>query len=578
MLAPTHAAPAEGADSASCPQGPTRRAQTPRTRAVGVVLEFKAALAVEVHSQREFAAKAKVPRSTLQGWITAAQHAGVEPEVVAFFESPAGVRFLHRLFHALLFVMTVVGACGLRHVAMVLRLACLDRWIAPSHGSLHAASVRMETCVGGWGDAQRAALAPTMPTRSIALCEDETHHPAPCLVAIEPVSDFIVVERYATRRDAEAWNAAVQDATVGLRVVVEQVTSDLARGIRRHVRLGLHAQHNADIFHVQYDVTRATAAPLAAQQRRAAKALGDAQTAETKVRAAALAAQDRPRGRGRPVNWPTRIAMAAQEVQATREVLDEATTQRETMQADMRSLSASYHPFDLTTGAPRSSQTVGDALRATFSRLEERAQTAGLGERREALVAKAARVIPWLVATIAWVHARIAAKVTALSLPTGVASVVLDELIPGLYLLRVAGRARAPEVRDTLLAAGHALLTKAREGALRELPEAARRRVEDVARECATLFVASSACVEGRNGHLRLHLHHLHRLPARKLKALTVVHNFVITRPDGTTGAQRFFGSAHGDLFEALCATLPVPARPRQRRRRPDEDWLEAAA
>ena len=39
-----------------------------------------------------------------------------------------------------------------------------------------------------------------MPRRSISLCEDETFHPQTCLVAIEPVSGFILVERYSERR------------------------------------------------------------------------------------------------------------------------------------------------------------------------------------------------------------------------------------------------------------------------------------------------------------------------------------------------------------------------------------------
>jgi|GEM_PF-1693220 len=47
--------------------------------------------------------------------------------------------------------------------------------------------------------------------------------------------------------------------------------------------------------------------------------------------------------------------------------------------------------------------------------------------------------------------------------------------------------------------------------------------------------------------------------------------NFFITRPDGTTAAERFFGAAHDDLFELLCARLPPPARPRPRRVRFEE-------
>lgn len=511
-----------------------------------------------------------MPRSTLQGWIARTQHQGLEPEVVAFFESPAGVRFLHRLFHTLLLVMNLISADGLRRVAMVLRLSGLDRWIATSHGALHAAAVRQETAEGAFGDAQKATLAASMPPRNIALTEDETHHPAPLLVAIEPVSNFILVEQYATGRDALSWDSAVQRATEGLRVQVEQVTSDLARGIRRHVSHGLRAQHNADVFHVQYDASRATAAPLAAQQRRAQRALSEAEQALQAVRAEAEAAKEAPRGPGRPIAWERRIDSAEREVTDAREVLDEARAQREAMQQHARSVAAAYHPFDVQTGAPRTAQSVGEALRETFARMKTLAREAGLSERSEARLAKAARVTPWLVATIAWVHRQIEARVRALSLSSAVSASVLGELIPGLYLLRVAGRTRDSEPRERLRAVARALLERARTGALSTLPDALRRTVERVAQECADLFVASSACVEGRNGHLRLYVRQLPRLPARRLKALTVVHNFWLTRPDGTTAAERFFGAAHDDLFEVLCATMPAPPRPRSRRPRAD--------
>ncbi len=194
------------------------------------------------------------------------------------------------------------------------------------------------------------------------------------------------------------------------------------------------------------------------------------------------------------------------------------------------------------------------------------------------MLAKAARVVPLLVATIAWVHLRIGAHVAALSLAPTVSTLVLTELIPGLYLLRVAAMAKGAENREALRAQGHALVTKAREGVLATLPDELRRRIDRVAQVCAALFVASSSCVEGRNGHLRLHLHRLHHLPPRKLKALTVVHNFFITRPDGTTATERFFGSVHDDLFEALCARLPAPARPRARRASFVQEPWEAAA
>ena len=65
-----------------------------------------------------------------------------------------------------------------------------------------------------------------MPKKMIMLCEDETFHPEICLVAIEPVSNFILVERYAMNHEAKTWNEAVSDALENLPVEVIQIASD----------------------------------------------------------------------------------------------------------------------------------------------------------------------------------------------------------------------------------------------------------------------------------------------------------------------------------------------------------------
>ena len=73
--------------------------------------------------------------------------------------------------------------------------------------------------------------------------------------------------------------------------------------------------------------------------------------------------------------------------------------------------------------------------------------------------------------------------------------------------------------------------------------------------------------MEGRNGQLSLKHHALHRFTSRKLQAMTVLHNYLVRRPDGTTAAERFYGTASRDLFGWLLDRLSVPARPRARRR-----------
>src|SRR6266851_7293681 len=93
---------------------------------------------------------------------------------------------------------------------------------------------------------------------------------------------------------------------------------------------------------------------------------------------------------------------------------------------------------------------------------------------------------------------------------------------------RKRGKELARQLREKAWAKG---------GALAALAEGERKEVEHLARQCAGLFCRSSSCVEGRNGRLSLFHHGQTRLSETRLKALTVVHNYVVRRKDGTTAA-----------------------------------------
>ena len=106
----------------------------------------------------------------------------------------------------------------------------------------------------------------------------------------------------------------------------------------------------------------------------------------------------------------------------------------------------------------------------------------------------------------------------------------------------------------------------AKGGALSELPPEDRERLEEVGRQVAGLFSRSSSCVEGRNGRLSLQHHGHSRVSQRRLTALTVIHNYLVERSDGTTAALRFFGQRPPDLFEWLLERLPDLPRPARKR------------
>lgn len=209
-------------------------------------------------SQRQLAEQLEVPRSTLQHWLTRQDAIDASPAVVAFFESPDGVAFLHRLVLAAHFVMTLLGPCGIRLVCVLLELTGLHRFVAASYGPQQHVAVALEEAVVAFGQEEGPRLAEGMAPQKITVCQDETFHPETCLVAIEPVANFILLEQYAANRKAETWTSAMRDAIGEMPLEVLQSTSDEGRGILPHVKDALGAHHSPDVFHVQHELVKGT--------------------------------------------------------------------------------------------------------------------------------------------------------------------------------------------------------------------------------------------------------------------------------------------------------------------------------
>ncbi len=187
------------------------------------------------HSQRRSAEECDLPRTTLRRWCERKPPADVPPVLAAFFESEEGLEWLHRQVIAAHLIITLLAGAGIRLVCRFLELSGLAPFVATSYGSQQKVNVALEEAVLAYAQQQRHALAEGMPERRITVCEDETHHPEVCLVGLEPVSNFILLERYAEDRSAATWTQALDEALQGLRVEVLQGCSDEAKGLLRHV-------------------------------------------------------------------------------------------------------------------------------------------------------------------------------------------------------------------------------------------------------------------------------------------------------------------------------------------------------
>jgi Family of unknown function (DUF6399) len=517
-------------------------------------------------SQRQAATVLDVPRSTLQAWLAYHDRLDACPAVVAFFQSVPGLAFLHQLVIALHLVCVEIGACGIRLVCLLLKLTGLNRFVGASYGTQHRVNRHVEEAMVAYRQEESTRLAQEMPPKEITMTLDETFTGGLCLVGMDPESNYIVLEHTAPARDQDTWNALMAPALAGLNCKVIQSTSDEAPGLLAYVAHHLGAHHSPDLFHVQHELSKAVSAPMATKQRAAEKATAKAEETLQRVHEHLHNANEEPqqRGPGRPPKMAASLEQMEQAVDAARQEHQRLTAQREQVTQSIRAIGHAYHFVDVERGVRRNGKLIAGDLQQRIDTIRTIAQQEGLSESCMEHIEKAERVVPKMQATIEFVSRYVRQQVRQLDLAPSASYAMHAHLIPSYYLERVAStrtvtqgeplRALAERLRIPLFAPG---------GALSHLNLAEQSQLKTEATKLAEVFQRSSSNVEGRNGYLSLRNHQLRGLNhPRKRVCLTTVHNFFLTRPDGTTAAERFFGQKPRSMFAAILAAVEIPPAP----------------
>jgi len=415
-------------------------------------------------------------------------------------------------------------------------------------------------------------LAKDMPRKAITVTQDETFTGGLCLVAIEPVSNFIILEQLAQSRDQDIWNELMAPALAPLNCDVIQSTSDEAPGLLAYVDHHLGVHHSPDVFHVQHELSKAVCAPLATKERTADKALSEAKErlALVQVRLASAGEQHAKRGLGRPPKAPMSLEQAQQALETARREHERLSQQRQQVKLSLQAIGQAYHFVDLQRGVRRNGQLIASDIRAHIGTIRTVAQHERLSQSSLDRIDKAERVVPKMQATIEFVSSYVRQQVAQLDLTPPASFAMHARLIPSYYLDRVA-QTRTVSQGEALGELALRLRTPLFEpgGAFSQLSPETQRDLQQQAKTLAEVFQRSSSNVEGRNGYLSLRNHQLRGLELpRKRTCLTTIHNFFLTHSDGTTAAERFLGQKPRSVFAAILDTVDLPPAPRSPQRR----------
>jgi Family of unknown function (DUF6399) len=520
-------------------------------------------------SERQAAKELKVPRTTLQAWRRWHDTLDMCPHVADFFQSGPGLAFLHRLVIAFHLVCVEVGACGIRLVCLFLHLTGLNRFVAASYGAQQQVNLQVEQAMVTYDHDETARLASGMPQKDLTVTQDETFTGGLCLITMDPESNFIILEQLAQARDQTTWDDLMAPALAPLKCRVIQSTSDEAPGLLAYVEHYLEAHHSPDLFHVQHELVKAVSGPMATKERAALKAVTEATAQLERLQSDPQSAGDesekhRP---GRPPKEPVRLEHAEQVLAAACREHERLAEQRAQVKASIRGIGHDYHFVDLERGVRRNGHLIAYDIQGHIEQIRTVAQQEALSQSCLERIDKAERVVPNMQATIEFVSRYVGQQVAQLDLTPPASFAMHAKLIPSYYLDRVAGtrtvsdgdplRELAERLRAPLVEPG---------GVLSALSPEAQHHLHDEAKRLAAVFQRSSSNVEGRNGYLSLRSHQLRGLDLpRKRACFTAIHNFLLTRPDGTTAAERFFGQKPRSMFAAILDAVelaPAPLNP----------------
>lgn len=328
-------------------------------------------------SDRQASSLLEVPFSTMHFWKTQEQSQEIDPELAEFISTPTGQKFLNRVISSANMVIRY-GHGGVRSLQEFLQLSQLNNFVASSTGALHAFIVRSEEHMLAFGANQEILLPQNIKQKKITAGLDEMYRGRhPCLVAIEVVSGYILLEKFTDNRTAETWSKELKPKLEKLDVQLDQVVSDLCGGIRACAKQ-LGAVHSPDIFHAQQEITKATSAPLSSQEEAFKTALDDA---EKKL-------QKSIKRHGEY----SKESQNALSVRNLRKMGYEIRKERRNkISAAKKELGKIDHPINLKTGKLQTSEEVKGEFNTQFTIIEECAKEADLSISCIKRLAKARR-------------------------------------------------------------------------------------------------------------------------------------------------------------------------------------------
>jgi hypothetical protein len=470
------------------------------------------------------------------------------------WEREEGYQWLCILVFATVYVFGIMRGVGAETISYFFVLLHLQTHIGISPSSIRTVRREMETQILRYQTEQESEQQRRSKcSREVCVGVDETFFHEMVLVCMDLSSGYLFLEETAQDRTYATWKARTQRRLHQLGITVTSVVSDRAKALIKLATDGFDCLSIPDLFHASREISKLVGSRFHRKLQRIQKHLA---TATAKLALLQELAKD-----GHDIDSHQRVvAQLTQEQHHIAAGLDSYTRL-------LQQISLCVHPFVLSTPAcPATSEQVQHKLYEVVEALEGLIKDYDIADSQKRLT-KFTNQIEALASVVdAW-WLGIEEYLDPYDLDDEYSLWLRTCLLPVIYWQTQAARTKQPAMKIRYQHAADQALAE-----LHHHPLTPTITSDDLeywqpwAEWIVSTFQRTSSAVEGRNGYLS-QMHHTGRgIPFQRLQVLTVIHNFGLKRPDGTTAAQRLFEHEFPDLFEWVVkqmGDLPLPRKAR---------------
>jgi len=466
------------------------------------------------------------------------------------WETSVGNDWLRMLSIAVIFLFGIRSGVGAETISQFFTLIRLDTHVGCSPSAIRDRLREMEALLPKFQQICEQSLASEARHTTVAL--DETFFGNfLILVMIDLNSGYLLLEEIADDRRFETWMEKTSPRLEQLGVKVTHAISDRARALIKVAVTGFDCQSGADLFHAQQDMSRFLGGSLGRSLNSAKKNLEKAISSKEKAKKQGDDAQ---------------LEVLSQSCSDSEKELESIQQIKQNYHNSLQGVSDALHPFSIEDNSIINAAFIESSLEAKAQAFETIAAKVNITDHKGAMNKFRKQFSDLSVSVTIWWEC-VGKVIKQLDIDPIKQDWLITTFFPVIYWFRRMEQTKNPASKEKYRKAW-----KKATAALNLHPLTPQLALDEIQRwqvlatNLVNQFHRSSSAVEGRNGWLSQMYHNGRGFTEKRLKALTVIHNYFIRREDGSTAAMRLFGKEHLDLFSWLLENMGELPKPRKRR------------